>query len=79
VSWPNQGFHQTLGIRSCSILGFLHIPLKPFAHKSLPFETLNDFHAHFDPNVVFSNDNVIVANVIDFEQDPELLKSIVKK
>ncbi len=74
MSWPDQGFHQTLDMRSCSILGFLQIPLKPFAHESPPFKTLSDFHADFDLNVVLSKNNVIVANVIDLEQDPKLFK-----
>jgi hypothetical protein len=31
---------------------FLASSLKPFVFKSLPFEALNNLHAHFDPKGV---------------------------
>ncbi len=54
-------------------------PSEPFAPKSPSLETLNHQHSSSNPNVVTSNNNVIVATIIDLEQDLKLSKSTMKK
>jgi hypothetical protein len=54
-------------------------PSKPFARESPPLEALNDQHSNFHPNVASSNNDVIVAIIVDLEQDLQLSKSTMKK
>jgi hypothetical protein len=81
VPWPQQSFHQISSIKPCLVIGFLHHPKNLYiVPKSPPFEALNDFHAHFDLNVMSLSNIIIVANIIvDLEHELELLKLIVKK